>query len=161
MDKLLRPKDLEMDPNAANAEKVFKFWLRTVEDFIEALVEIQPEQARANFNRRRMVVSCLSPAIYDYVEEAKTYERVIEILKQTFIKRKNNVYARHLLVSRRQSSNESIAKYLQALKTLSKDCTFRNVTAQQYREELIRDSFINGLSSAVIRQRLLENDDLA
>ena len=48
MDKLLRPKDLEVDLNAANAEKVFKFWLRTVEDFIEALVETQPEQARAN-----------------------------------------------------------------------------------------------------------------
>ena len=43
---------------------------------------------------------------------------------------------------------------------MSKDCTFRNVTAQQYREELVRDSFINGLSSAVIRQRLLENDEL-
>ena len=70
MDKLLRPKDLEVDANATNAEKVFKFWLRTV-------------------------------------EEAETYERVIEILKQTFIKRKNNVYARHLLVSRRQSSTES------------------------------------------------------
>ena len=142
-------------------KKYSKFWLRTVEDFIEALVETQPEQARANFNRRRVVVSCLSPAIYEYVEEAETYERVIEILKQTFIKRKNNVYARHLLVSRRQSSNEFIAEYLQALKTLSKDCTFRNVTAQQYREELVRDSFINGLSSAVIQQRLLENDKLS
>ena len=160
MDKLLRPKDLEADPNAANAEKVFKFWLRTVEDFIEALVETQPEQARANFNKKR-AVSCLSPAIYEYVEEAETYERVIEILKRTFIKRKNNVYARHLLVSRRQGSNESIAEYLRALKTFSKDCTFRNVTAQEYQEELVRDSFINGLSSAVIRQRLLENDELS
>ena len=64
-------------------------------------------------------------------------------------------------MSRRQSSNESIPEYLQALKTLSKDCTFRNATAQQYREELVRDSFINGLSSAFIRQRLFENDELS
>ena len=64
-------------------------------------------------------------------------------------------------MGRRQSSNESTAEYLQALKTLSKDCTFRNFTAQQYREELVRDSFINGLSSALIRQRLLENDELS
>ena len=64
-------------------------------------------------------------------------------------------------MSKRQSSNEFIAEYLQALKTLSKDCTFRNVTAQQYREELVRDSFINDLSSAVIRQRLLKNDKLS
>ena len=43
MDKFLRPKDLAVDPNATNAKKIFKFWLRTVEDFIEALVETQPE----------------------------------------------------------------------------------------------------------------------
>jgi len=35
------------------------------------------------------------------------------------------------------------------------------VSAEQYREELIRDSFINGLSSQGIRQRLLEKDDLS
>ena len=62
MDKLLRPKDLEVDPNAANTEKVFKFWLRTVEDFIETLVETHPEQARANFNRRR-VLSVIYPRL--------------------------------------------------------------------------------------------------
>ena len=79
MDKLLQSKDLAVDPNAANAEKIFKFWFCTVEDFIEALVETQPEQAQANFNKRHVVVSCLSPAIYEYVEEAETYKHVIEI----------------------------------------------------------------------------------
>ena len=74
---------------------------------------------------------------------------------------KNNVYARHLLVSRRQGADETIADYLQALKNLSKDCTLAAVSAQQYKEQLIRDSFINGLSSAFIRQRLLENDELS
>ena len=44
MDKLLRPKNLAVDPNAANAEKIFKFWLRTFEDLIETLVETQPEK---------------------------------------------------------------------------------------------------------------------
>ena len=64
-------------------------------------------------------------------------------------------------MSTHQSSNESIAEYLLALKTLSKDRTFRNVTAQQYREELVCDSFINGLSSAFIQQHVLENDELS
>ena len=36
----------------------------------------------------------------------------------------------------------------------------KNVTAEQYREELIRDSFINGIASPLIRQRLLENTQL-
>jgi len=47
------------------------------------------------------------------------------------------------------------------LKLLSKDCTFQMVSAEQYREELIRDSFINGLNSQGIRQRLLEKDHLS
>ena len=35
------------------------------------------------------------------------------------------------------------------------------MTADQYREELVRDSFINGLSLPSIRQRLLENTTLS
>ena len=81
MEKLLKPKDLSVNPNDANADKIFKFWLRTVEDFIEVLVEAQPAAARENFNEKRIIIGYLSPDIYAYVEEAQTYERVVEILK--------------------------------------------------------------------------------
>ena len=50
--------------------------------------------------------------------------------------------------------------FFQVLKTLSKDYSFRAVTAEQYRWELVRDAFTNGLASAAVRQRLLEKDDL-
>jgi len=70
------------------------------------------------------------------------------------------VFARHLLATRRQLPGESLHQFLQVLKTLSKDCSFRAVTAEQYRWELERDAFINGLASAAVRQRLLEKDDL-
>ena len=40
---------------------------------------------------------------------------------------------------------------------LAKDCEFEDVTAVQYRDDMIRDSFINGLCSSEIRQRLLEH----
>ena len=43
---------------------------------------------------------------------------------------------------------------------LSKDCNIQAVTAKEYRKELVRDAFINGISSHVIRQRLLENSEL-
>ncbi|XP_068229568.1 uncharacterized protein [Palaemon carinicauda] len=41
-----------------------------------------------------------------------------------------------------------------------KDCNLKSVSAEQYREELIRDAFINGLASPIIRQRLLKNKTL-
>ena len=65
-----------------------------------------------------------------------------------------------LSVNTRQDPEESIADFL-ALKQLAKDSsTFSAVTANEYREEMIRDSFINGLASPSIRQRLLEDDNL-
>ncbi len=48
-------------------------------------------------------------------------------------------------------------EFLQALKTLAKDCKFKDVTATVYRDESVRDA---GLQSGSIRQRLLENSTL-
>ena len=42
----------------------------------------------------------------------------------------------------------------------SKECDWRDVTAKQYEEELVRDAFITGLTSPAIRQRFLENENL-
>ena len=53
-----------------------------------------------------------------------------------------------------------LSEFLQDLRRLSKDCNFKNVSAEHYREELVRDSFINGLLSPLIHQRLLGNSQL-
>ena len=46
------------------------------------------------------------------------------------------------------------------LKALATDCDFKTVSAEQYKSEMIRNVFINGLQSNNIRQRLLENKTL-
>ena len=81
-------------------------------------------------------------------------------MEALFVKPTNEIYARHLLATRRQRTNETLDEYLQVLKTLSKDCNFKNATAVQYRDESIRDAFITGLLSNSIRQILLENKTL-
>ena len=43
---------------------------------------------------------------------------------------------------------------------MSKDCSLRNVSAEEYRLDRVRDAFINGLASHHIRQRLLESIEL-
>ena len=63
-------------------------------------------------------------------------------------------------MSRHQQPGESVTEYAQTLKALAKECTFAAVTAEEYRAELTRDAFINGLSSTFIRQRILEKDEL-
>ena len=98
--------------------------------------------------------------MYQYIEDCATYDSAVSTLKSIYVKPSNEVYARHLLATRRQQQGESLDEYLHVLKKLSKDCDFKNVSAAQYRDEYVRDSFISGLVSATIRQRLLENKTL-
>uniref|UniRef100_A0A2C9K8P8 EF-hand domain-containing protein n=1 Tax=Biomphalaria glabrata TaxID=6526 RepID=A0A2C9K8P8_BIOGL len=67
---------------------------------------------------------------------------------------KNEVFARHKLATCRQEQGQSIDAFLQKLRSLSKDCNFKAVTAEQHREESIRDAFITGIASNC---RLFEN----
>ena len=46
------------------------------------------------------------------------------------------------------------------LEKLSKECECKDVSAEDYRLELMRDAFIAGMTSVLIRQRLLENKEL-
>ena len=84
----------------------------------------------------------------------------MKALKDIYVKRKNEIFARHILATRRQDSHESIDQFFQSLKILANDCNFIAVSAIQNKEDSIRDAFINGLNSNSIRQRLLENDSL-
>jgi len=49
---------------------------------------------------------------------------------------------------------------LHVLKGLAEDCAFSDVTADMYREELTR-SFISGIASSAVRQRLLGKEELS
>ena len=138
---------------------MFNFWLRTVEDFISTVQEPRRDD-NPEVNKKCIIINCLSPAAYPHVEKAETYDMIVQILKALYVKKKNNVYALHLLVSRRQGSDDSISEFLHVLKGFAKDCSFSDVTADMYREELTRDAFINNLASPVVRQHLLEKEEL-
>ena len=99
--------------------------------------------------------------MFEYVEECATYDAVIETLERLYVKTPNKIFARHELATRKQKTGESLDEILEELKKLSKHCNFSAVTAEVYRSEMIRDSFINGISSNYIRQRLLENAELS
>ena len=153
MDTLLKPARLNLDPNSPSAAKEWKHWHRTFINFIDECGERAP-------NKFRTLVNYVSHDVYDYIEDCADYDAAIETLTHLYIKTPNEIFARHLLSTRRQKPGETLTEFLQELRKLSKDCNLKNVTAEQYREELIRDSFINGIASPLIRQRLLENTQL-
>ena len=88
------------------------------------------------------------------------YDAAIAKLKASFIKTPNVIFSRHQLATRKQKAGESLEEFLQALHVMSKDCSLKNVSAEEYRLNLVRDAVINGLASHHIRQRLLESNEL-
>ena len=64
------------------------------------------------------------------------------------------VFVHHLLATKKQRQDESIEDFFQSLKRLHRDCNFRDRTAKQVGDEAVRDVFICGIMSLVIRQRL-------
>ena len=153
MDRLLRPEKLATDPSSSTAGKDWLHWIRTFENFVSVL-------PTDGLNKLQVLTNYVSHQIFEYIEHCEGYNNAISTLKALYIKPTNEVFARHLLATRRRQSGETINEFLQSLKTLSKYCNFQNVTAAVYRDEAVRDAFITGLQSNTIRQRLLENSTL-
>lgn len=153
MEKLLKPNLLDIDPESPNAAKQWTHWLKQFENFIEV------SKVEENI-LIKVLQNCVSYCAYEFISDCTTYENAIQILNEVYMKPKSEIFARHLLATRKQLVTESIDQYVQSLKLLSKDCNFRDVTSEENKNEYIRDSFINGLLSPIIRQRLLENKSL-
>jgi hypothetical protein len=106
------------------------------------------------------LINFLDPSVYEYISECDSYSTAIDTREKLYDKAKNEVYERHLLATRKQNVGESLDTFFLALKKLAKDCNFKAATADEHRDNYIRDSFINGIQSTYIRQRLLENNTL-
>ena len=150
MDRSLRPDCLDVNATSDDAPKQFKHWFATFNHYLGAL----PQDG---LNKRAVLFNFVSADVFEYICDCSTFDEATAKLKQLYLKPVNEIYARHLLATRRQRSDESLDEYLQVLRSLSKDCNFKNVDANTYADEAIRDSFIAGILSNSIRQRLLEN----
>ena len=102
----------------------------------------------------------ISTPIYKCLSGCQKYNAAISTLDGMFIKKKNSIFARYLLATRHQETEESLELYLQNLKIFSRDCDFTALTASQARDIAIRDVFISGVRSNQIRQRMIETKDL-
>lgn len=152
MERLLKPERLDIDPSSTSASLEWKHWKRTFENF---LAEI-----KTTTDHLTILINYVSPKIYEIIADCSNYKDALSTLESMFVKSPNEIFARHLLATRTQQTCESLDEFLLNLKILSKDCNFKAADANTYRDESIRDAFITGLRSSVIRQRLLENKTL-
>ncbi|XP_050561601.1 uncharacterized protein LOC126912631 [Spodoptera frugiperda] len=85
----------------------------------------------------------------------KTFEQITAIMEKHLKPKPSILAERFKFRQRKQKEGENIADYLAALKKLSKTCELG-----LWLEESIRDQFVCGISSEVIRQRLFAEDKL-
>ena len=153
--KCLQPEKLDTNPNAQAAEDDLKFRLKTFTNLVNAM--LRSENA---LDRLHVLTAYLTAPIYKLIQKETTYEGAIEALEQLFVKPKNEIYARHLLATLQQNVGESIDEFVLRINKVTQNCSFTAMTAQQYQDAMKSDSFMRGISSGAIRQRLLENQTL-
>ena len=158
MDSHLKPSRFDCDHSSSTAGREWLHWKKTFSNFVKAVEKKTPTGDEVN--ALDLLVNYVSPNIYDFIVDCKTFDEAIKTLDALFVKPVNQIFARHQLATRKQSPSENLDEFLQALKTLSRDCKFTAVTADVHTDEAVRDSFISGLASQPIRTRLLENSTL-
>ena len=160
MDRILKPAKFLIDPDSSTATKEWRHWVRTFRSYVNRFVSANSSQ-EADEDRLAALVSCATPEVFEYFDQCTTYEEAEETLERLYVKQRNEIFARYLLRTAKQGPSQTIADFKCLVVKLAKDCNFKDVTAQQYRDDLTRDAFISGLISSKIRQRLLENKTLS
>ena len=112
----------------------------------------------SEISKKMILVNLVSAEVFELFRDSDTFQEAVATLKSKYLRQHNVVSARHLLTLRKQTPTETISDYVQALKSLSLNGQFQEVDAVTHRNEAIRGSFIAGLSSSSIRQRLLESE---
>jgi hypothetical protein len=154
MDQLLKPEKFDVDPTSVGVEAKWKHWKQTFSNYLREIPDI------AETSKFPLLCNYVSSNVFLHINDCLNYDAAITVLDSIYVTKRNEIFTRHCLASRIQNTGEPVTEFLQTLKQLSKDCNFKAVTADQYRSEYIRDSFIRGLRNPRIRERLLENSSI-
>ena len=85
MDKHLRPSRFNSDPSSIDAEKEWKNWYKTFTNFLATLT-LQTEPAEVQNMKLNTLTNYVSASVYDYIQEATTYDSAIATLQGIFVK---------------------------------------------------------------------------
>ena len=79
MDKYLRPARFDYDPHVVGADKQFKYWLRTFQNFVGTVDVPNPTDASPDF-KLTALINYISANVYEYITDCNTYDDAIETL---------------------------------------------------------------------------------
>ena len=145
----MQPSRLDLDANSSSASKEWCHWFVTFENYIEVLDASLAGERRTN--KLKALVNCVSHRVFEYIADCDSYGEAITVLRNFYKKAPNEVFARHLLATAKQQPEETLDEFYLKQQKLARDCNFRQVTSEQYRQEMVRDALINGLPMEYVR----------
>ncbi|XP_072050229.1 uncharacterized protein [Amphiura filiformis] len=145
---------ISMDKFDSNVED-FGSYIERLEHFFTA-TEITEHKASH-------LITCIDPATYRLLKAQvapakvtdKTYEQLVDILKEHFCGKPLQIAERFKFYQRKQKPNESVSDFSAALRQLSVTCNFGN-----FLEDILCDMFVLGLSNKATQRKLLATKDL-
>lgn len=153
MERFLQPEKFDVDPNDRCASQKFTHWFRMFETFLKSLQAHSPDKLD-------MLIHYLSHSVFQIIADCNDYGTAVAVLTKAYVKPRNEIFARYALAICKQESGQDLTEFDQKLKLLLKDCNFKARSADECRDDALRDAFITGLQSNAIRQRLLEHKTL-
>ena len=94
--KILKPKRFDADPNAPGATKLFKYWLKTLENFLESAATYARAQEIEEPNRFKVLCAYVGTSIYELIEDCTDYDAAMLKMQRHYVKQPNVVFLRHL-----------------------------------------------------------------
>ena len=116
MAKHLRPDKLDVEVRSSTAENDYKYWFRTFSNYLTAV----KKQAH-DTNELDLLINFVTPKVYAHIAEELTFDNAVKRLEKLYIKKKNVVCARYLLLSKKQETGQSIDDFVTTLHQLTKD----------------------------------------
>ncbi|CAH0731334.1 unnamed protein product, partial [Brenthis ino] len=154
--RYLRPERFDVEPAMADSDLKWIHWKYSFENFIA-----QEAASADDALKYKLLVNHISPSIFNFIQACTTYVDAMTTLSTTYEKQKNIILARHRLVTRKQQPGETLAEYSRSLAILARECHFKAVTANEHQNETVRGTFIAGILSQKIRERLLEKSTMS
>ena len=99
----LKPNRFDVDPNAPGATKLFKHWLKTLENFLESAATYARAQEIEEPNRFKVLCAYVGASVYELNEDCTDYDVAMLKLQRHYVKQPNVVFSRHLLATRNKN----------------------------------------------------------
>jgi len=143
---------LSANPEDPNAEAEYEKWAMMAQRFLINLpATYTPE------DRMAILSTGLSASNFMIVKRINDVDEALTALRSAFLKRRNLLIVREKLHTARQEPGEDIKTFFRRCLTLSQDCEYESVTAEENVLQNARDAFAVGLRNPIVKARVMEN----